>query len=69
MGSGCFAMLAVMFAMTVIAIGLTQVWRSNPEKVWAICALIAGLGGLVAFVFFGYIATESASTERGRDHR
>lgn len=69
MGSGCFAMLAVMFAMVVVYFGLRQVPGYNPDKIGAICSLIAGIGGLVAFVFFGYIATEKASTRRGRDHQ
>jgi hypothetical protein len=69
MGSGCFAMLAVVFAMTIVAAGLSFIPGANYQKIWAICALIAGLGGLIAFVFFGYIATETASTHRGRDHQ
>jgi len=69
MGSGCFAMLAVMFASGLMVGGLGKILDADPQKAWAYGFIVAGFFGLIAFVFFGYIATESAKTERGREHR
>ena len=71
MGSGCFAMLAVMFAVAIMGAGIGALFELDPRKLYAVSAMVAGLGGLIAFVFFGYIATEtaSASSSRGREHR
>lgn len=68
MGSGCFAMLAVMFAVTLFGFGIGTVADVDPKKLWGWAAMIAGLAGLAAFVYFGYIATETASSssDRGR---
>lgn len=69
MGAGCFAMLAVMFAVGVMAAGIGALFELDPRKLYAVSAMVAGLGGLIAFVFFGYIATETASSSQGREHR
>lgn len=68
MGSGCFAMLAVMFAVALVGFGIGTVADVDPKKLWGLSAMIAGLAGLAAFVYFGYIATETASSssDRGR---
>ncbi len=68
MGSGCFAMLAVMFAVGLIATGIGTLTEIDEDKLWGLSALVGGIAGLAAFVFFGYVATEtaSASTDRGR---
>lgn len=74
MGSGCFAMLAVMFAFLVLAIGSSFIIGSfvpnfNPQFIFGVMSMIGGLAGLAAFVFFGYIATETTSNTRGSDRR
>jgi DNA-directed RNA polymerase subunit RPC12/RpoP len=71
MASGCFAMLAVMFAIWIMFAGLGAIMEATPRKLYAYSSLAAGLGGLLAFIFFGYIATERASSEaqRGKDQR
>lgn len=68
MGSGCFAMLAVMFAVALMAAGFGQLFEINKEKLLGLSMLVAGMLGLMAFVYFGYIATETAisSSDRGR---
>ena len=68
MGSGCFAMLAVMFATALIADGIGILTEVNQDKLWGLSAVIGGLAGLAAFIFFGYVATETASksSDRGR---
>lgn len=74
MGSGCFAMLAVMFAMSILGYGIGLAISStipgfNSGLLTGLMAILAGLLGLLAFVFFGYIATETASTSRGNERR
>ena len=64
MGQGCFAMLAVMFAIGLVGWGVGNI--VDAPKWWSWTALIAGLAGVVAFVFFGYYATETA--EASKDH-
>jgi DNA-directed RNA polymerase subunit RPC12/RpoP len=68
MGAGCFAMIAVMFAVALFGFGVGTVAEVDPKKLWGWSSMIAGLAGLAAFVYFGYIATETASSssDRGR---
>lgn len=68
MGSGCFAMLAVMFAVGLVGTGVGILTEVDEQKLFGLSAVIGGLAGLAAFVFFGYIATETASSssDRGR---
>ena len=74
MGSGCFAMIAVIFAFAILSFGASQVLTSiNPNAntgvVGGILLMLGGLAGLGAFVFFGYIATETSSSSKGSERR
>jgi predicted RNA-binding Zn-ribbon protein involved in translation (DUF1610 family) len=69
MGSGCFAMLAVMFAVGLVGTGIAVLFPEvDQQRLYGLSAVFAGLAGLAAFVYFGYIATETASSssDRGR---
>jgi hypothetical protein len=68
MGAGCFAMLAVMFAVSLVGWGIGQIAEVSDRQLQGWTTLIAGLAGVAAFVFFGYIATETAerSSDQGR---
>jgi len=69
MGSGCFAMLAVMFAVGLVGTGVAILLPElDQQRLYGLSAVFAGLAGLAAFVYFGYIATETASSssDRGR---
>lgn len=74
MGAGCFAMMAVMFAVGILGAGASAVISSilpefNGNLLDGLSFMLAGLLGLGAFVFFGYIATETASTSKGSERR
>lgn len=69
MGQGCFAMLAVMFAVAIVGVGVAWLSKDDAKQtVGAVAAVAAGLAGLAAFVFFGYFAVETAhkSQDTGR---
>ncbi len=58
MGSGCLAMLAVMFGITILGVGANLIVGLG-EKTMGVFMLLSGIGGIVAFVYFGYWATET----------
>jgi DNA-directed RNA polymerase subunit RPC12/RpoP len=68
MGSGCFAMIAVMFAFGILGIGATYILGES-RLVQGGLFMLAGIAGLAAFVFFGYIATETSSSSKGSERR
>jgi hypothetical protein len=59
MGSGCLGMLAVMFAVALVGVGIGILTDIQSKSIFAISAVIAGLAGLPAFIFFGYFAPET----------
>jgi hypothetical protein len=65
MGAGCFAMIAVMFAVSLVGYGIGRIADVPDRQLQGWTTLIAGLAGVVAFIFFGYWATETA--ERSQD--
>lgn len=66
MGSGCLAMFAVMFAVVILGVGYNLIIGMG-EKMMGLFTILAGLGGIVAFVYFGYWATETE--DRFEDRR
>lgn len=68
MGSGCFAMFAVLFVVAILGMGVTTM-IGNSAVVYGSLYILAALGGLAAFVFFGYIATETSSRSQGSDRQ
>jgi Flp pilus assembly pilin Flp len=69
MGSGCFAMLAVMFAVALVATGVGIVTEVDQKKLTGWSILFAGVAGLAAFIFFGYFARESAASSSAKERR
>lgn len=69
LGSGCLAMLAVIFGVGLVGFGLAVLLDLEDKRASGLILILAGLGGVLAFIFFGYIATETSSTSRGRDQR
>lgn len=68
MGSGCFAMLAVMFAFGVLSAGITFIFGQS-QVITGIALVVGSLAGIAAFMFFGYFAAETTSSSRGSDRR
>ena len=66
MGSGCLAMFAVMFGVVILGVGYNLIIGVG-EKMLGFFTILAGLGGIVAFVYFGYWATET--NDRFEDRR
>jgi hypothetical protein len=68
-GRGCFAMLSVMFAVGLLGTGVGMILDADGQKVFGSSAVAAGLAGIAAFVFFGYYASSTSSTTRGKEQR
>lgn len=73
-GAGCFAMISVLFAMGILEFGLFFVINAMLPKynfglIFGLLSMLAGVLALGAFVFFGYIATETAATSRDSERR
>jgi len=58
MSAGCTGMLAVMFGIFILGFGYNLISELSEGAV-GFFIILAGLGGLAAFVYFGYWATES----------
>jgi hypothetical protein len=69
MGAGCFAMLAVMFAVGLVGWGIGHITDLPDRQIEGWSGLIAGLAGVAAFVFFGYFATETAEKQHDQGRR
>jgi hypothetical protein len=68
MGSGCFAMLAVMFAVGLMSAGFISALGIDDQRLWGLATMVGGIAGLAAFVYFGYVAqeTDAKSSDKGR---
>lgn len=62
-------MIAVMLAISLVGYGIGQITGLSDQQVKGWIMLCAGLGGVAAFVFFGYIATETAESSHDQGRR
>lgn len=68
-GIGCFAMIAVMFAVGFIGWGFGMIADVAPRQLQGWTTLMAGIGGVIAFGLFGYYLTDTDEEQRDQGRR
>ncbi len=65
MGAGCLAMMAVLFTFFILALGYNTIVGIT-DTTGGLITIGAGIGGIGAFFYFGYWATETEDDTRDR---
>lgn len=62
-GSGCLAMMAVMFAFAILVFGYSLMFDITPG-IYGLFVVMTGIAGIGAFAYFGYFAQETENNYR-----